>query len=87
VRIADGATIHAFCHIAGASIASGCSVGPFARLRPGAVMGEGAKVGNFVEMKQATLGEGRQDQSSELRRRRQRRRRGQHRRGHDHLQL
>ena len=58
VSIADGATIHAFCHIAGASISSGCSVGPFARLRPGAVMGAGAKVGNFVEMKQATLGEG-----------------------------
>ncbi len=58
VTIADGAVIHAFCHIAGASIASGCSVGPFARLRPGAVMATGAKVGNFVEMKQATLGEG-----------------------------
>jgi len=58
VSIADGAVIHAFCHIAGANIASGCSVGPFARLRPGAVMERGAKVGNFVEMKQATLGEG-----------------------------
>ena len=58
VSIADGATIHAFCHIEGASIASGCSVGPFARLRPGAVMGAGAKVGNFVEMKKASLGEG-----------------------------
>ncbi|HEU4876717.1 MAG TPA: DapH/DapD/GlmU-related protein, partial [Sphingomicrobium sp.] len=58
VTIADGATIHAFCHIEGASIASGCSVGPFARLRPGAVMGAGAKIGNFVEMKKATLGEG-----------------------------
>ena len=58
VTIADGAVIHAFCHIAGASIASGCSVGPFARLRPGAVLERGAKVGNFVEMKQATLGEG-----------------------------
>ncbi len=58
VTIADGAVIHAFCHIEGASIASGCSVGPFARLRPGAMLGEGAKVGNFVEMKQATLGAG-----------------------------
>ncbi len=58
VTISDGAVIHAFCHISGASIASGCSVGPFARLRPGAVMERGAKVGNFVEMKQATLGEG-----------------------------
>ncbi len=58
VAIADGAVIHAFCHIEGASIASGCSVGPFARLRPGAELGEGAKVGNFVEMKQAKLGAG-----------------------------
>jgi len=58
VRIADGATIHAFCHIEGATIASGCSVGPFARLRPGTVMGTGAKVGNFVEVKKAALGEG-----------------------------
>jgi len=58
VTIADGAVIHAFCHIEGATIASGCSVGPFARLRPGAVLERGAKVGNFVEMKQATLGEG-----------------------------
>jgi bifunctional UDP-N-acetylglucosamine pyrophosphorylase/glucosamine-1-phosphate N-acetyltransferase len=58
VTIADGAVIHAFCHIEGASIASGCSVDPFARLRPGATMAAGSKVGNFVEMKNATLGEG-----------------------------
>jgi bifunctional UDP-N-acetylglucosamine pyrophosphorylase/glucosamine-1-phosphate N-acetyltransferase len=50
VEIADGAVIRAFCHIEGATIASGCEVGPFARLRPGAVLGVGAKVGNFVEM-------------------------------------
>ena len=36
----------------------GCSVGPYARLRPGAVMEKDSKVGNFVEMKKATLGEG-----------------------------
>ena len=58
VRIADGATIRAFSHIEGATIATGCEVGPFARLRPGAVLGEGAKVGNFVEMKKARLGKG-----------------------------
>ncbi len=58
VSVADGATIHAFCHLEGASVGPGCSVGPFARLRPGAVMEQGAKVGNFVEMKQAVLGEG-----------------------------
>ncbi|ASR51630.1 bifunctional UDP-N-acetylglucosamine diphosphorylase/glucosamine-1-phosphate N-acetyltransferase GlmU [Blastomonas fulva] len=58
VTIADNVVIHAFSHIEGATIASGCSVGPFARLRPGAQMQEGAKVGNFVEMKKAVLGPG-----------------------------
>ncbi|WP_265571483.1 bifunctional UDP-N-acetylglucosamine diphosphorylase/glucosamine-1-phosphate N-acetyltransferase GlmU [Sphingomicrobium nitratireducens] len=58
VEIADGATIRAFCHIEGASIAGGCEVGPFARLRPGAVMEESSKVGNFVEMKKTRLGKG-----------------------------
>ena len=45
-------------HIEGATIATGCEVGPFARLRPGAEIGEDAKVGNFVEVKKATLGTG-----------------------------
>ncbi|MDM7956443.1 bifunctional UDP-N-acetylglucosamine diphosphorylase/glucosamine-1-phosphate N-acetyltransferase GlmU [Blastomonas sp.] len=58
VTIADDVVIHAFSHLEGATIASGCSVGPFARLRPGAQMQEGAKVGNFVEMKKAVLGPG-----------------------------
>jgi len=58
VKVADRATIHAFSHLEGASVGEGCSVGPFARLRPGAVLGKGSKVGNFVEMKQAVLGEG-----------------------------
>lgn len=57
-RVADGATIRAFSHIEGAEIGPGCEVGPFARLRPGAVMEKGSKVGNFVEMKKAVLGEG-----------------------------
>ena len=56
VKIADGATIRAFSHIEGAIISTGCVVGPFARLRPGTVLGEGAKVGNFVEVKKAELG-------------------------------
>ena len=58
VTIADGATIRAFCHIEGATIAGGCEVGPFARLRPGAVLEEGARIGNFVEVKKARLGKG-----------------------------
>ncbi len=58
VEVADGATIHAFCHLEGATLATRRSVGPFARLRPGAVLGEKAKVGNFVEVKNAVLGAG-----------------------------
>ncbi len=58
VSIADGATIKAFSHLEGATVGTACEVGPFARLRPGAVMEAKSKVGNFVEMKKAVLGEG-----------------------------
>jgi len=58
VEVADDVAIHAFCHLEGTRLASGASVGPFARLRPGAVLEQGAKVGNFVEVKNAVLGEG-----------------------------
>ncbi|BCA57973.1 bifunctional UDP-N-acetylglucosamine diphosphorylase/glucosamine-1-phosphate N-acetyltransferase GlmU [Sphingomonas sp. HMP6] len=58
VSVGDGATIHGFSHIQGATIGAKAEVGPFARLRPGAVLGEKSKVGNFVEMKKATLGPG-----------------------------
>jgi bifunctional UDP-N-acetylglucosamine pyrophosphorylase/glucosamine-1-phosphate N-acetyltransferase len=58
VKIAVGANIHAFSHIEGATIASNCDVGPFARLRPGADLRQTAKVGNFCEVKQATIEEG-----------------------------
>jgi bifunctional UDP-N-acetylglucosamine pyrophosphorylase/glucosamine-1-phosphate N-acetyltransferase len=58
VEIADGATVKAFSHIEGATIATKAVIGPFARLRPGAKVGERAKVGNFVEVKKATLGTG-----------------------------
>lgn len=58
VTIGDGAVIHAFSHIEGATVGAKAEVGPFARLRPGAVMGEKSKIGNFVEMKKAVLGPG-----------------------------
>ncbi|HEX8124156.1 MAG TPA: bifunctional UDP-N-acetylglucosamine diphosphorylase/glucosamine-1-phosphate N-acetyltransferase GlmU [Allosphingosinicella sp.] len=58
VSIADGARIRAFSHIEGATIAAGAEIGPYARLRPGTVIGEKAKVGNFVEIKKAKLGPG-----------------------------
>ncbi len=58
VSVADNASIRAFCHIEGASLASGVEVGPYARLRPGAVLMEKAKIGNFVEIKKAVMGKG-----------------------------
>ena len=58
VTVADHVTIRGFCHIEGATLASHTEVGPYARLRPGAVLEEKAKVGNFVEMKKAVLGKG-----------------------------
>jgi bifunctional UDP-N-acetylglucosamine pyrophosphorylase/glucosamine-1-phosphate N-acetyltransferase len=58
VTVADNVVIHAFCHIEGARIEPGVSVGPFARLRPGAVLEEAARVGNFVEVKNSTLHKG-----------------------------
>ncbi len=58
VSVSDNVTIHAFSHLEGATLETGTSIGPYARLRPGAVLKEGAKIGNFVEMKNAVLGEG-----------------------------
>lgn len=58
VKVADGATIHAFCHLEGCEVGEGASVGPFARLRPGARLSRGSKIGNFVEIKNAIMGEG-----------------------------
>ena len=58
VEVADGATIHAFSHIEGAIIGLKASIGPFARIRPGTVLADRTKVGNFVELKKAQVGEG-----------------------------
>ncbi len=55
VKVAGGAVIHAFSHLEGATVAGGASVGPFARLRPGADLAENAKVGNFCEVKQSRI--------------------------------
>ncbi|MBX8811400.1 bifunctional UDP-N-acetylglucosamine diphosphorylase/glucosamine-1-phosphate N-acetyltransferase GlmU [Ochrobactrum sp. MR34] len=58
VTVESGAVIHAFSHIEGAHIGANTSVGPFARLRPGAKLAEKAKVGNFCEVKNADIGAG-----------------------------
>ncbi len=56
--IGDDVTVRNHCVIQGATLAHGAQVGPFAHLRPGAVIGEAAKVGNFVEIKESSLGQG-----------------------------
>jgi bifunctional UDP-N-acetylglucosamine pyrophosphorylase/glucosamine-1-phosphate N-acetyltransferase len=58
VVVEDGAVIHSFSHVEGAHVGPNVSVGPFARLRPGADLGAKSRVGNFVEVKEAKLGEG-----------------------------
>jgi bifunctional UDP-N-acetylglucosamine pyrophosphorylase/glucosamine-1-phosphate N-acetyltransferase len=56
--IAAGAVIHPFTHIEGAEVGPGALVGPYARLRPGAVLGAEVHIGNFVEVKNSTLAAG-----------------------------
>ncbi|GHU04984.1 bifunctional protein GlmU [Alphaproteobacteria bacterium] len=58
VSIEDDVAINAFCHLEGAHVASGAVIGPFARLRPGAEIARAAHIGNFVEVKKATIAEG-----------------------------
>jgi len=58
VTVESGAVIHAFCHLEGCHVSRGATVGPFARLRPGAELAEDVHVGNFVEIKNTVLDEG-----------------------------
>ena len=58
VTVETGAVIRAFSHLEGAVVRSGALVGPYARLRPGADIGEDAHIGNFVEVKKVTVGKG-----------------------------
>ena len=58
VRVGAGARIRAFSHIEGAAIGENAQIGPFARLRPGTDLAARGKVGNFVETKNAAVGEG-----------------------------
>ena len=58
VRLAAGTVVLAHCDLDGVVTHGPCTIGPFARLRPGAELASGAHVGNFVEIKKARLGEG-----------------------------
>jgi bifunctional UDP-N-acetylglucosamine pyrophosphorylase / glucosamine-1-phosphate N-acetyltransferase len=57
-EIGDQVNINNFCLIVGARVADGAAVGPFAHLRPESVVGEKARIGNFVELKKTTMGPG-----------------------------
>ncbi len=56
-KIGTRTKIRSSCHIEGAVIGRGCVVGPFARLREGAVLSDKVKVGNFVEIKKSVIAE------------------------------
>lgn len=58
VSVKSGARIRSHSHLEGAQVGAGAIIGPYARLRPGAVIGEDAHIGNFVEIKNATIGKG-----------------------------
>jgi bifunctional UDP-N-acetylglucosamine pyrophosphorylase/glucosamine-1-phosphate N-acetyltransferase len=58
VVVEEGAEIRSFSHLDGAHVKTKAIVGPFARLRPGAIIGEEAHVGNFVEVKKSELQKG-----------------------------
>ena len=61
-EIGDGAVIHPFTHVdgekLGVRVGAGALIGPFARLRPGADLGEEVHIGNFVEVKNSTMAKG-----------------------------
>jgi bifunctional UDP-N-acetylglucosamine pyrophosphorylase/glucosamine-1-phosphate N-acetyltransferase len=56
--LGEGTIVRSHCHVDGAKTGRRCEIGPFARLRPGAVLADGVKVGNFVEIKNSSIAEG-----------------------------
>ena len=58
VTVADGCTVRAFAHLTDVRLEAGVKVGPFVRMRGGAVLEQGAEIGNFVELKNTRMGPG-----------------------------
>ena len=58
VKVETGVVIHGFSHLEGAIVRAQSEIGPYARLRPGAILEHSSKVGNFCEIKNARIGEG-----------------------------
>lgn len=58
VTVAEGSVVHPMSHLQETVVGKDCSVGPYARLRPGTVLEAGARIGNFVETKKTNIGAG-----------------------------
>ena len=58
VTIESGAQVRAFSHLEGCRVGANAQIGPYARLRPGADLAKGVRIGNFVEIKNARIAEG-----------------------------
>jgi len=56
VKIGNNVTIKSFSHLENCKVENKVDIGPYARIRPGTVLKEGSKIGNFVEIKKSTLG-------------------------------
>jgi len=56
VKIGNNVTINSFSHLEDCKIKNKVEVGPYARLRPGTILEEGSKIGNFVEVKKSIIG-------------------------------
>ena len=56
VKIGNGVNIKSFTHLENCKIESKVEVGPYARIRPGTILKEGSKIGNFVEIKKSIVG-------------------------------
>jgi UDP-N-acetylglucosamine diphosphorylase/glucosamine-1-phosphate N-acetyltransferase len=56
VKIGNNVTINSFSHLENCKIENKVDVGPYARIRPGTILKEGSRIGNFVEIKKSTIG-------------------------------
>ena len=56
VKIGNNVTINSFSHLENCKVENKVEIGPYARIRPGTVLKEGSKIGNFVEVKKSTIG-------------------------------
>ncbi len=56
VILNNNITIKSFSHLEDVKVKNNVSIGPYARIRPGTILGEGSKVGNFVEIKKSKIG-------------------------------